>query len=46
MEWYNPGLIEGIEGMPELTQDRIYLFKGADGAGGDRTTTDEISAWI
>lgn len=46
MEWYNPGLIEGIEEMPELSQDRIFLFKAVDGQGGAATTNEEITSWI
>jgi len=46
MEWYNPGLIEGIEGMPSLSEDRIFMFRGSTGAGGEATTSEEIMDWV
>ena len=38
MEWYDPGLIEGIDGMPTMPKERIFLFRGKSGAGGTETT--------
>lgn len=31
---------------PEINGDRIFLFKGRDGQGGDETTHEEIKNWI
>ena len=32
--------------MPEITGDRIFLFKGRDGQGGAETTHEELKNWI
>ena len=31
---------------PEINGDRIFLFKGRDGQGGNETTHEEIKNWI
>lgn len=45
VEWYNDGMV-GNEGLPEIPGERIFLFKGKSGQGGDKTTHEEISQWI
>ena len=44
-EWYTTGMTNN-EGLPEIPNDRIYLFKGKNGQGGEMTTHEEITAWI
>ena len=31
---------------PEMSSDRIFLFKGRAGQGGEETTHEEIKNWI
>ena len=33
-------------GMPEVSKDRIFLFKGKDGQGGLSTPHAEIKSWV
>ena len=44
-EWYSIGMTNN-EGLPEIPNNRIFLFKGKNGQGGEMTTTDEIQNWI
>ena len=44
-EWYATGMTNN-EGLPEITSNRIFLFKGKKGQGGEMTTTEEITKWI
>ena len=32
--------------LPEMTADRIFLFRGKDGQGGAETTHEELKNWI
>ena len=41
-EWYATGMTNN-EGLPEITNNRIFLFKGKKGQGGEMTTTEEIT---
>ena len=45
MEWYNEGMLENT-GLPEITPDRIFCFRGKNGQGGAATTHEELSAWV
>ena len=44
-EWYNDGMI-GNEGLPTIPGNRIFLFKGKRGQGGDMTAHEEISQFV
>ena len=44
-EWYNMGMTSD-PGLPEMPGDRIFLFRGKSGQGGEETTHDEIKNWI
>ena len=44
-EWYTTGMTHN-EGLLEIPNNRIFLFKGKKGQGGEMTTTEEIRAWI
>ena len=44
-EWYTMGMTNN-EGLPEIPNNRIFLFKGKTGQGGEMTTTEEITTWI
>ena len=45
VEWYNDGMLENT-GLPEITPDRIFCFRGKNGQGGAATTHEELSAWV
>ena len=42
--WYK-ALVDGIEGMPEIPEERMFLFHG-DPEEEDATTTEEIREWV
>ena len=44
-EWYTTGMTHN-GGLLAIPNNRIFLFKGKNGQGGEMTTTEEISAWI
>ena len=44
-DWYSEGMTNN-EGLPAISNDRIFLFKGKQGQGGEMTTTEEIENWI
>ena len=46
MEWYDPGLIGGMEGVPKMPPERVFLFRGKDGPAGQATTTAEVTSWV
>lgn len=43
-EWYNEGL--NMTDLPKMTQERIFLFRGKDGQGGQMTTHSELARWV
>ena len=43
--WYAEGMTNN-EGLPEIPKNRIFLFRGKKGQGGEMTTTEEIETWI
>ena len=40
-KWYSEGMTNN-EGLPAIPNNRIFLFKGKNGQGGEMTTTEEI----
>ena len=40
--WYGE-LIEGIENMPAITEEQVFLFKGK---GSNATTSEELQTWV
>ena len=44
-DWYEIGMTDN-DGLPEIPEDRIFLFKGKSGNGGELTTHEEITQWI
>ena len=44
-DWYSEGMTNN-EGLPAISNDRIFLFKGKKGQGGEMTTNEEITGWI
>ena len=44
-EWYTTGMTNN-EGLPDIPSDRIFLFRGKSGQGGEMTTHEEIETWI
>ena len=35
-----------FEGIPEISQDRIFFFKGEEGMSGPETTTEELVEFV
>ena len=44
--WYSEGIDHDDLGMPAISKERIFLFKGADGQGGSMTTHNELMDFI
>ena len=44
-DWYEIGMTDN-EGLPEIPEDRIFLFKGKNDNQGEMTTHEEITTWI
>ena len=40
--WYGE-LIEGIENMPAITEEQVFLFHGK---GSNATTSEELQTWV
>ena len=40
--WYDE-LIEGIDNMPAITEEQVFLFKGK---GSNATTSEELQTWV
>ena len=45
-EWFTEGIKLDDLGMPTVTKERIFLFKGKDGQGGPMTTHNELVNFI
>ena len=45
-DWYQTGIVHDGLGMPEVSKDHIFLFKGKDGLGGQSTQHAEIKTWV